>query len=208
MAETWRSPLRNHIDRLKRIRDDLRTPFAFYTAHEEAYVALARSAAETVLLLGERPPDMEPEQWAAHAREIAALVGSKLVNGEEVGLIIFLDGRMFEQVQFENIAQGTFAKDTVLNWVRAGRAEDPLGKQFDERDLRDSDQTIAARVWWAMYTGRSRNSAEHIRQFLAGQSRAAALKHLPAILAYWQQTIAPVARKDWRQFVRSVISKP
>lgn len=193
-----------HIQRIKGIDRALKTPVDFFGLHKERYLAIARQVTEGVLSLA-RPADIEPADWLFRIASLVSAIGAELVNAEEVGMMIYLDARQFAQLKFEDIARGTFAKDTVLNWVRAGRKEDPLGKDFDERDLGDSDETIAARVWWALYTGRSKHSAEQIRAYLQGTTQKAVMELLPAVLAAWVETLAVAVRKDWKAWAQSAI---
>lgn len=208
MPPAWRHPLRNHIDRLKDIRSKLGSPAEFYTGHEAEYAGVAKRLTAAVLAAA-KPAEMETAAWMFQVNVFAESVGTTLVNAEWVGLSIFLDSRQWEQMRFdEDFAAGTFAKDTVLKWVRAGRAEDPLGKQLDERDAGDSDETIAARVWWAIYTRRSLHSAEHIRNFMEGKARLAVRAAMPSVLAAWKQTLHVLVRKDWSAWVAGAIKKP
>jgi hypothetical protein len=201
--------LRDYVDRLKGLQRKLSNPEVFFAEKREEYMDVARTVVFTVLNLG-RPAEIDAGEWVRRVNLVAGRLSSELVIGaeDEARLSIFLTARMDDQQQFEEIAgasPGIFAKDTVLQWVRAGRTEDPLGKQFDERDFGHSDETIAARVWWALYTGRSLHSQEQIRTYLQGRTYGAVAALLPAVMEAWQQTLGAMVRKDWRAWVKTAI---
>jgi hypothetical protein len=200
--------LRRYITGLKAAGERLAKPAGFFEGHRTEYRNMAQNIAQAVLELAPVPAGLDPKEWLLLISETARRIGTDLLLGEEVALVIFLDVRNFEQMQFEDVARGTFAYDTVRAWVSAGTEEDPLGKHLDERDTGRTVDEISNRVWWALTTGRSRNSAEHIRAFLTGHAERTVMEHLPAILAAWTQTLSAVVRKDWRAWVRKVIKSP
>ena len=200
-----RATLGSHIERLKGIRAQLEKPSDFFAIHREEYVAALREITVRELTLI-KPDDQEVEEWGYHVQVVAECVTSALIEEIETGLRFWLSPEA--QPQMEEVTgptPGIFAEDTVQQWVAAGRAGEEGGKDLTDQDIGRSDREIAKRVWWAMYTGRSLNSADRIRGFLVAQGIALMRDALPSLLNAWKQNIIVPMRKDWRKYVGEVV---
>lgn len=199
--------LASTISRLKGVRAALVEPVGFFEQQRGAYRVLAERVTVD-FLLPMLPDGIEASEWENRVRVLADAVAVDLLDGAEAGLRIHLSAEPRQPLLGEEItgpAPGVFGIETVRDWVAAGREGEEIGKQIDDRDVGRSDEQIAQRVWWALYTGRSANSGEKIRQFLTAKQIEMMREHLPSLLQAWIDALLPKVRRDYRAWVRGVI---
>lgn len=195
------------IDRLRGIRSAFASGRAGFLQEAEAEYRMICSRLVVEVLMMLRPPERDPDEWARQLEIMAAMVSSEVYSRDEVKLCIWLAHREQGQLGAEITGPdpGIFGKDTVLEWVQAGLDGNPDGKEIDERDRGDSASTIANRVWWSMYQGRSVNSADAIRRYLDAETCKHLEGDLPSVLKAWELTIRAIVRIDWREWALGVI---
>lgn len=197
--------LRDHVQRLRGVKARLEEPVDFFAAHKDEYRDLCAEVTVRELTLA-RPDEVTEEEWLFRVETLAGNIQAALLEETETGVRFWLSPAA--QPQLEPIAgaqPGLFGLETVQEWVAAGRAGDEEGKQLDDRDMGRSDEQIAKRVWWAMYTGKSLNSHDKIREFLVTRGTQLLAGMLPQLLNAWKQNVIVRMRKDYQLFLRGVL---
>lgn len=193
--------LRAAIRKLKQLRDRMRNPAQFYDEHLEAWKELARQTA-TDILLANRPPKTDAEEWGLTVAHVAGLVGASMQSLEAVGVAIYLEragARTLEEALFGALS-GELTLEEIASYVAAGRVGDPKGKaDFTEEDRHRTDEQVAMNILRAIEKGDASPGREPaIREFLAARFGDDAQALFPAIRQAWVEVFSVRAAADWR----------
>jgi len=198
------------IVKLRGIQQRLSMPERFFAEHLEDWRELARQVTHDTLT-ALRPPESDPDQWAAGVVTAVARVVTYLLT-PEAGMIIALgapapdaepdDPRFFEL--------GGIPVADIERWVRESRAgilPEELAKRLDERDEGKSDLQIAWRILYALKLQKpgSEGLEKAIRRFMGFDSVKSMEAIFPELLRAWLDHFIPRASADWLVWVRKQI---
>lgn len=192
--------IKQAIGRLKKLKARMERPEDFYRAHRTGWDDLARQTVVQVLLAN-RPPDVDADDWAQTAAQAARLVALQVLALDGVGVSIFLEVRHNRDLWGAAIDGGLTLED-IASYVAAGRAGDPLGKpDFTPEDALKTDEQVALNILEAIRKRRTDRDLE-IERFLEERMGDRLGMMLPLILATWREVFAVRAGVDWRRWWR------
>lgn len=190
--------------------DQLSNPQAFFRAHEERYLTIARNVGvQTIVAL--RPVDQQPDVWRESAIEFAELIFSKLLTpGLE---IIFAGHTEFSRAIAATAGNGkNFTPITyrdVLEWVQAGSENGGKDLTAIESARERSPHQIAYDVFHAIRQHRlgfEKKDFSRITQRLEDwvNSRVAAGDLgglLEAVLEAWLGALEAIIERDFVEWI-------
>ncbi len=187
------------------VSEQICTPQQFFTDNLPRYLAIAKQTARQTLLLME-PEDADPEEWARHTNHFLAAIFAETMA---LGFSIRYAGRhaahRAKGVDEESAASiEDITWHDVLDWVEAGLAGDPDGKDIREYDT-DAERT-AYRVHSIIsedYTGMADYSAirQRLNDWVSEATSQTIQDFLAPVLKAWQTTLAPIIRDDYSRHI-------
>lgn len=200
--------------RLRNLKTALSTPQEFYFSVLPQWTELARTVTANVLAVT-KPPDMTDETWARESAATVERVAATLVSEEAVAGIIIALGPRAPGVNVDDpkgYTIGGFGVREIEQFVAAGRAGDPDGKdltRFPAKDADKSDLQIAWRIAYAIKLQKPgfERVLEHIAEFLGHVALDAAEKQYDEILKVWRAVFVPRAIVDFSEWVGSRVAR-
>lgn len=196
-------------DYLLRVRAEAGRPMSFYRTHYIFWRELAmRVAGQTLERL--KPPNVRMEAWTAAVARSLETVATALIDEDGVGARIWMLRQIEPSVPGGASPYNAIVPfETIVDWVAAGRAGDPLGKNLRESpgeiDYGKTDRQIAWRVFHAIRLGKSPGLTAAVKSFQENSGDAQVLLVFDHVQAAWEEFFAVQAPDDFRKWLASVI---
>jgi hypothetical protein len=205
--------------RLEKLEKKVSNPLAFYEAHKEEWLSLAREFSDEYLM-NARPAGIEPDQWEGTIRDALSRISATLISAPALtGLTICLSDLATEEgAPGENpfnlmLQNDNLTVEQIRRWVAAGRTKtspDDPGKNIDPiEDAGLSDTQIAYKVMKAI-GGMHENWERlvgHIKEFLMFEGEVALQGVADGLLEGWCAVFLIHAGRDWREWIHRQVQQ-
>lgn len=193
------------IRRLRQFKESIETPAAFWAAHRERYLEVAKTIV-AASLRGGRPPEADPEAWQQGIEDVLALMSSDLF-GDGTGMRLLYTPALAGGGDDlgAKLAEENFAPyDDILRWVEAGQRGDPGGKRLSAEEQGMDAEEIAARITEVLQWSQQPELLGHLAEFIAGETGAAfSQEELEAAFTDARNQIEPILRHDFEDYARA-----
>lgn len=191
------------------VTDQLEEPYHHFQRNRDRYLSIARQITQQTLK-HIQPPEADDEDWQRYSDHfINAITAIGLTHGIKIR---YSGSR---ETQGSNAAtEDEITMADVREWVEAGIAGDPDGKDITEVDHNDAGEINTERTVRLLYHGMSDSYSgvgefdgirKRVTEWIESNTGTSFQEFLPTILEAWEAGLTPIIEQDYDKYVDGVL---